>query len=81
MLSSSRLVRKSDSLIKMMYFEICTCLRIVETRFRHVDGQKRDKLLAMKNILTEKGGQLLNLYPEESLEDWILANDPSLPPA
>lgn len=30
---------------------------------------ERDKLLTMKNILTEKGGQSLNLCPEESLED------------
>ena len=61
--SEKRLFDKND------VFEICTRLRIVETRFRHVDGQKRDKLLAMKNILTEKGGQSLNLCPEESLED------------
>lgn len=56
-----------------------TPLRIVETRLRS-DGQKRDKLLAMKNILIQKGGRSLNLYPEEILWDWILADDPSLPP-
>lgn len=51
--------------------------RIVENRLGHADGEMRDELLAMKNILEEKGGKSLNLFPEEKLWDWMLANDPS----
>ncbi len=54
-----------------------TPLRIVENRLGHADGETRDELLAMKNILEEKGGKSLNLFPEEKLWDWMLANDPS----
>lgn len=62
----------------LRYYE--TPLRIVETRI-NMDIFKRDNRLAMKNILTEKGGQSAHLYPVEgNLWDWILANHPSLPP-
>ncbi len=37
--SEKRIFDKND------VFEICTCLRIVETRFRHVDGQNETNSL------------------------------------
>lgn len=40
-----------------------TTLRIVETRLRYVHGRKRDKLLAMKNILKKEGWKVIQSKP------------------
>lgn len=42
-----------------------TPLWCVEKRLHHADDEKRDELLAMKNMLVDKGGRSLTIYPRE----------------
>lgn len=52
-----------------------TILRIVETQLHHGDENKQEKLLAMKNMLEEKGGKSLNLYPGQNFPGHLEAYD------
>lgn len=52
-----------------------TPLRIVEKQLHQSAGDKRDELLEMKNLLIEKGGKSLNLYPGHNIPGHLEAYD------